>query len=631
MRVGFLKLIFIFFFIFSVAWKLNSRVELNSDGFYLDRNFFYPVGVNYMPRDSAVYMWKWFSEQKIQKEFQIIREMGLNTIRTFIFIEDINPAPGKIDEENLLQIQKLLDLAEQENLKVILTLFTGHMSGENWYPKWMRGGSAGSEAIYQYEPYRFPQLHPPRKTRDIYEDKLTLENFLLQARVLAQRFRDHPALLYWDLGNEPQYWQKPRTPALGQNYVKIMVDELKKYDQEHPVSLGMGKFAENTGFHSYGEFGINKVQDLYLVHTYPAGYYPMSLALVDRYTTYYPGFELSLSRASGQPLQFQEFGLSKWYLPFMGSKERAMRIAGYYRNALWSALLQGAVAGTLSWCFSDYKLALYFYEPYISHPYELFFGAVNRKYELNPSGEELKRFAQIINEILKSSFKPHFDPVAILLPENYQEFPEEYENKKDKKFLDSHTNHNRFLFSAYFVLRQLGINPIFTKLEDNLSQIKLVIFPSFSNLTPLAEKLLKSLLEEGKLVYLSGNNIPSALSGFKNFIGSSDLLEVENALKPDEEKLERLRRNYRTLLELAKIKPLVYSKEPFVETGILNDNLFIAINHLPEKIKTEIEFENEAEFLKCFYGKNPVQLNPKLVELKLAEFGVEVCRIELLP
>lgn len=34
------------------------KARINSDGFFKGEEYFFPIGVNYWPRDMAVYLWK---------------------------------------------------------------------------------------------------------------------------------------------------------------------------------------------------------------------------------------------------------------------------------------------------------------------------------------------------------------------------------------------------------------------------------------------------------------------------------------------------------------------------------------------------------------------------------------------
>jgi beta-galactosidase len=603
----------------------GAKVEIRAEGFYVDGEYFYPVGVNYWPRSSAVWMWKRYDPEEIRKEFRLLKSMGLNCARVFINWDDLNPEPGKISEENVTQIAEVLDIAREEGIMVIPTHFTGHMSGKNWAPKWMMDQSR--PGIFRKEPFRPPTLTPPRTYRDIYEDERAMENALLQARVLAERFKDHPAILYWDFGNEPQYWQRPRTPALGQEYVRRVVDEIKKYDPNHPVSFGMGKFAEDTGFHSYGEFGINHVQDFYIVHTYPAGYYPYSAKVVDQYSTYYAEFENSLSRVSGQPVQFQEFGQSDQMLMAMGKAERAERLAGYYRCSLWGAQIAGAQAGALAWMSGDYVRRIFFHEPYLSRSYELDFGQYDQDYRLKASGEELSRFAKIMEEIAQEPLTPHFDPVAILLPVDYLEYPHG-KGKELGKFTDSHRNYNRFLFSSWLTLRQLGINPVFLASTDDLSGIRLLIVAGMSKINTRRPGL-NEYINQGGDIYMYCVMCAVGKLGDADMHYGLGLMELENAMSPEGWRLDVLRQRYERMLEDAEVTPPVSSSEPFVEASILSGKYLVLINHKSQDVESEVSFRSAHKIKRCFYGKHEASAKDRQ-PFMLPAFGVEVCEVESL-
>ena len=264
----------------------------------------------------------------------------------------------------------------------------------------------------------------------------------------------------------------------------------------------MGKFTEPSGFRSFGEWGIGAVNDLMIVHTYPSPYFPLSLKVVDRHSTYYPGYEIRISRIAGRPVQFQEFGLSKWHLAAMTKAQRKFRLAGYYRNSMWGALTAGADAGVLAWCFTDYSLELFLQEPYISHPYELFFGVVNRNYQPNPSGKELAAFAQILNELDMQNLKTFTDPLAILLPENYNDYPTGQAARED-----TNRNQNKALFTAYLVCRQIGINPEFVHPAQSLHSFRIVILPNLQRLSPDLAHRLRDFQDQGGMVYASWSNV----------------------------------------------------------------------------------------------------------------------------
>jgi len=617
--------VLLFIAILLPALQASAKVDLKEEGFYVDGKYFFPIGVNYMPRDSAIWMWKKYDPEQIRREFGVLKDAGINTVRVFIFWEDLNPEPGVIDEKNIEQIGEVLDIAHQQGLMAVPTHFTGHMSGGNWAPGWMiKGRFEDMEGTFRKEPFRPPTLHLPRTYRDIYEDELARENSLLMCRVLAKKFKDHPAILYWDFGNEPQYWMRPSDPETGQDYVDAVVSEIKKYDPNHPVGLGMGKFAEDSGFHSYGEYGMNRVEDLYIVHTYPSGYYPYSAKVVDRYSTWFAGFENSLSRVSGIPVQFQEFGLSDQMLVAMGKKERQERLHGYYNCSVWGSQMGGARAGVLAWMSGDYKRTIFFREPYLSRPYELDFGIYDTDYRLKGSGQAFSKFAEVTDEIYQTPQAPHFDPVAIVLPENYQDMPGGKDKNKGK-FGDTHKNHNRFLFSAWLIMRQLGINPEFKAPFQDWDEADLVIVPALSSPSDDFSKSLMDYAKKGGTLYMPGYH---SLNG-DYVIPGVELAEIANAMDPSDEMFERLRKKYAFVLKTAGVAPVVTSSEPFVEVGLLGDKYLVLTNHLPEEVETVVRTSRGSDVKNCFYGQTPDVTEEGSFIFGLPGFGAEVCELKV--
>jgi endo-1,4-beta-mannosidase len=66
-------------------------------------------------------------------------------VRVFLLWEDFQPSPHEVDCAMLERLVAVADLAGERSLALIATLFTGHMSGVNWIPRWALGGRDGDE------------------------------------------------------------------------------------------------------------------------------------------------------------------------------------------------------------------------------------------------------------------------------------------------------------------------------------------------------------------------------------------------------------------------------------------------------------------------------------------------------
>lgn len=154
-------------------------------------------GINYYPMNHP---WDTFAEDfpsmEIDHDFRKIKDLNLNTLRIFLNYEDFGAA--QISEEKLLRLTSFLDLAHQHNLSVIVTLFDfyGHYSILDWSST---------------------QTH---------------------AKSIVNHIKEHPALLAWDVKNEPDLDFDTRGDDLVMSWLKFTISIIKEEDPNHPVTIG---------------------------------------------------------------------------------------------------------------------------------------------------------------------------------------------------------------------------------------------------------------------------------------------------------------------------------------------------------------------------------------------------------
>ena len=182
-------------------------------------------GINYYPKNSA---WDTFgtsfNTNTISKDFDIIKNAKLNTVRIFIQYDDFGKA--EIKQEKMDKLKKILDLAATKNLFVIVTLF------------------------------------------DFYSD-YTLENWTLthrHAEKIVSTFKDHKAILAWDLKNEPNLDFENRDKSNVLNWLEHMISVVKENDPNHLVTIGWSNSTEATHLEKQVDFVsyhfYNAIEDL---------------------------------------------------------------------------------------------------------------------------------------------------------------------------------------------------------------------------------------------------------------------------------------------------------------------------------------------------------------------------------
>ena len=248
-------------------------------------------GINYYPQASPWNMFgDAFSTDTIAKDFKIIKDAGLNSVRLFVQYEDFGKA--NVNPKKLEKLIKTLDIAEAENLKVVLTLFDffGDYSVMNW---------------------TLNQRH---------------------AEAIVEAVKDHNALIAWDIKNEPNLDFESRGKETVIAWLENMIDLVKELDNKHPVTIGWS----NTQSASI----LKDKVDIVSFHYYE------DLSKLDA------AIKTMKKDIPNKPLILQEFGMSSYsgfWKPFGSSKEDQ---ANYHKKI--QELIAANNLQFMSWTLYDF-------------------------------------------------------------------------------------------------------------------------------------------------------------------------------------------------------------------------------------------------------------------------------------
>jgi hypothetical protein len=249
-------------------------------------------GINYYPQKTP---WdtfgKKFNDTIIGKDFSVIKNMGLNTIRIFIQYEDFGKADVKL--EKLERLKKTMDLALENDLKVMITLF------------------------------------------DFYGD-YDITNWTLthrHAEKIVNALKDHPALLGWDIKNEPDLDFDSRGTQRVLSWLREMNSKIKQWDTNHPITIGWS--SPEAAVHMADEV------DFVSYHFYRG---------VDEFLSAHNELK---SVVTNKPLVLQEYGYSSYngfWNMYLGSDEQQV---DYYKT------MQGELADAgipfIFWTLYDFE------------------------------------------------------------------------------------------------------------------------------------------------------------------------------------------------------------------------------------------------------------------------------------
>ncbi|MBJ2175417.1 cellulase family glycosylhydrolase [Aureibaculum sp. A20] len=278
-------------------WRIRHMIkEVSADDINkfesASKDFKSLKGINYYPQDSP---WDMFGDKFdtsiIEKDFKIIKKSGLNSIRIFVPYEDFGKAHVK--PEKLNKLKQVLDLAESQNLKVVVTLFDffGDYSVLNW---------------------TLNQHH---------------------AATIVSSLKNHKALLGWDIKNEPNLDFKSRGKTNVIAWLDNMIDLVKSVDSIHPVTIGWS----NTQSTSILK---NKV-DIVSFHYYE------DLDKLDA------AIKIMRTEIPNKPLVLQEFGISSYsglWKPFGSSDDDQ---ANYHKKV--QEIIAANNLQFISWTLYDFN------------------------------------------------------------------------------------------------------------------------------------------------------------------------------------------------------------------------------------------------------------------------------------
>ncbi len=399
----------------------------------------FQLGVNYWPRQKAMFWWQDFEAEEVREEFSVIAALGMGWVRIFLLWEDWQPTPHQVNPTMLDRLGVVCDIAAELGLKLDVTFFTGHMSGPSWTPAWMLWRD-------RPKPERVRQVVSGGEIvdcdyRNPYHDPLVLAAAELLLQSVIERFHDHPAIGMWNLGNEPDLFAWPDDAASGRAWVRRMTGVIKDIDPVHPVTCGLhadSLFMDNG-------LRVNEVfaeVDFAVMHGYPM-YVPWARSPLD---PHFVPFLCSLTAVlAGKPTLMEEWGgctvgpgrpSSVWswepygkpYQQFMAAEAE---FASYVEQVNANLVEAGAL-GSMLWCFADYVPELWDRPPCLEAHHERFFGLVRPDGSLKPHAAVIRRFAQS-RPIVQA---PTHSVILDISPEEYYQDPTAHAQRLYERYLE---------------------------------------------------------------------------------------------------------------------------------------------------------------------------------------------------
>jgi hypothetical protein len=407
------------------------------------------VGCNYWASHAGTRMWEDWRPETVESDLALLAREGMQTLRVFPLWPDFQPirqlyggqgerleirhgeqplpdteaGRAGLSEEMLTRFDRFLDIAHSHSLSLIVGLLTGWMSGRLYVP-------------------------PALETMNVLADALALRWELRLVRAFVRRFREHPAIVGWDLGNECNCMANvSRDQAYA--WTAAIANAIRVEDPNRPVVSGMHGLKPDGG--AWAIEDAAELTDLLCVHPYPQFTPHCDRDPVDTIRPILHGTAEGrlYTDLGGKPCLCQEVGTLG---PMFASDAVA---AGFARAALFSQWAHDG-HGFLWWCAHDQTRLEH--APYDWHGTERELGLVRADGIVRPVTREMGAFGRFLKSLPFEALPP-FQADAVCL-------------------LTQDQDHWAAAFGAFLFAKQAGIDIRFHMADRPLPEARLYLMPS---------------------------------------------------------------------------------------------------------------------------------------------------------
>ena len=235
------------------------------------RNGEFEVGVNYWESVHSIEMWKKWSPDVIDRDFELLSSHGLKLVRCFPMWEDFQPIQfmksnlgptvetrfvdgtplpdtpagrAGVDEKMMQKFEQFCDIAQKHGIELIVCIMTAQMTFGLFTP-------------------------PALLEKNLYTDPRALAWEAKYLRYFVSRMKHHKAIRAWESGNESNLLGDPEYPETCRFWMDFVNTVIRSADDSRPV-IGVNDNSFSYCDNNHWKMrDIAEVSDTISVHPYP--------------------------------------------------------------------------------------------------------------------------------------------------------------------------------------------------------------------------------------------------------------------------------------------------------------------------------------------------------------------------
>jgi hypothetical protein len=458
----------------------------------------FTIGANYWASHTGTNMWADWQAEVVDADFQQLASAGLEVLRIFPLWPDFQPihrlytgqgqpfevrfsdrplpddAEGRagMSSEMLDHFQVFADLAQKHGLKLVVGLLTGWMSGRLFVPPALEG-------------------------LNIHTDPEALMWQVRFVRCFVQRFKDHPAVLAWDLGNECNVMAPTPNHQAAYTWTALITNTIRSEDRSRPVVSGMHSLDEPDENGAWRIQDQAELLDILTTHPYP---YWTPHADQDPINTI-----RTLLHSSAQTRWYGDVGSRPAFCEetgTMGPMVSSEPIAADFLRCILYSLWAHDCRGLLWWCAYDQMHLTH--PPYDWHAFERELGLFRIDRSGKPVAAEMQAFRAFLQDLPFERLPGRVVDAVCILTHGQEQWAAVY--------------------ASFILAKQAGLDLEFQYADQPLKPASLYFVPAVTGGGGFTRRRWLELLERvqaGATLYLSHNE------GMVNPFGEVFGLEVE--------------------------------------------------------------------------------------------------------
>jgi endo-1,4-beta-mannosidase len=330
-----------------------------------------------------MYMWRELDLGEVREEMAQIASIGFEVVRIFALTQDFLPRALTVDEKMIARLVDVVQAAKDAGLKVVPTLIVINMSGQLWWPDWMLDGAG--------------------RPGDLFSDPVILKSQTLLAESCARALAGNDAIRAFDLANEIDDAQRPRSRDAAREWASVLGDSIRRASPGTSIRIGAHLPSLSTT-NNIRVDDLAAITDEDAMHAYPL-YSDVARSFLDPELVPFSCALTSALTGKRRPTLMQEFGLCTVAAgspaqtitdDFLGTPRSQYlatedEAAKYYDQVLERLANTGA-AGAYAWCYADYDPLLFDRPPFTTAVRERTFGLVRADGSEKPVMDVFRRF-----------------------------------------------------------------------------------------------------------------------------------------------------------------------------------------------------------------------------------------------